>query len=368
MIFNSTYSTPQSMPNKYEIESSVRYFHSLTSKWTQNNELLLVTGYDYFFNKSDFKRLLKNYQYIVIMPQEAEPHQVLSDKVLDILYRSTSVTWVHQAIKAKDNEPLKEIVLKLSVPVHLISTEDFCENILKKIYIPADTETLNNARWRQRITGNMLLSNVKNPLNKVHQYAYFGLWVRVLKKSVDWIGGGLLLLLTLPVWAYAALIIRRQSPGSIFFRQQRVGIRQKEFDCVKFRSMSLDAEANGAQFASRNDSRVFKWGRTMRATRIDELPQLLNIIKGEMSLIGPRPERKVFIETFEELIPDYNQRHAVKPGLSGYAQVMYSYGCSVSDARHKLMYDLYYIKNWSVGLEIFIAIETVRTMIAKRGL
>jgi len=174
--------------------------------------------------------------------------------------------------------------------------------------------------------------------------------------------------LTLPIWGLSALVIRKQSPGSVFYTQDRLGLNGQKFECIKFRSMRLDAEAEGARFASRNDERIFPFGRVMRITRIDELPQLLNLMKGEISLIGPRPERGVFVETFEEEIPFYNERLLVKPGISGYAQVMYPYGSGVKDARHKLMYDLYYIKNWSLALELQIVRRTLVTVLLSKGI
>ena len=131
--------------------------------------------------------------------------------------------------------------------------------------------------------------------------------------------------------------------------------------------MRPDAESNGASFSKKNDSRVFAYGGFMRLTRIDELPQIYNIFRRDISLIGPRPERPVFCESFEEVIPYYNLRHNVKPGITGYAQVMYSYGAGIADARHKLMYDLYYIKNWSLLLELKIILLTIVVILGRKG-
>jgi lipopolysaccharide/colanic/teichoic acid biosynthesis glycosyltransferase len=131
--------------------------------------------------------------------------------------------------------------------------------------------------------------------------------------------------------------------------------------------MYLDAEKNGAQFATEDDDRVYAWGETMRATRIDELPQLWNVLNGDMHLIGPRPERKVWIEEFEKEIPYYNERHIIKPGLTGWAQVLYPYGVNAYDAKQKLMYDLYYIKHWSLWLEIKTVWKTIIVIIYRKG-
>jgi lipopolysaccharide/colanic/teichoic acid biosynthesis glycosyltransferase len=168
---------------------------------------------------------------------------------------------------------------------------------------------------------------------------------------------------------YSAYRIKKESPdGPIFFKQKRVGLNGKEFVCVKFRSMIPDAEKGNPQFASKNDPRVFKWGETIRKTRIDELPQILNVLKGDMHFIGPRPERKVWTEQFEEQIPYYSERHLIKPGITGWAQVMYPYGVNTEDAKQKLMYDLYYIKHWSLLLEMKVLWKTIKVVLNKKGL
>ncbi|MGL5613709.1 exopolysaccharide biosynthesis polyprenyl glycosylphosphotransferase, partial [Cetobacterium sp.] len=146
--------------------------------------------------------------------------------------------------------------------------------------------------------------------------------------------------LTFPIMIIAAIIVKIESPGPIIYSQDRVGENEKEFPVYKFRSMRQDAEKDGAKWAQKNDPRVTKFGNFMRKTRVDELPQLLNVIRGDMSFIGPRPERMVFIKELEKQIPYYGLRHMVKPGLTGWAQVMYPYGATVEDAKNKLEYDL----------------------------
>src|SRR5215510_2090414 len=173
-------------------------------------------------------------------------------------------------------------------------------------------------------------------------------------------------LLTSPLMLLAALAIKLDSPGPVFYLQERVGLHNITFRIIKFRSMHADAEANGPVWAHEGDSRVTRVGRWIRKLRIDELPQLLNIIRGEMSLIGPRPERPVFIEQLERRIPYYSERHLVKPGLTGWAQVRYPYGASFEDAREKHQYDLYYTKNQSPMLDILILLETVRIVLFGR--
>lgn len=188
-----------------------------------------------------------------------------------------------------------------------------------------------------------------------------------IKRVFDIIMAIIIGVMTLPVMAVAAIIVRLESPGPIMYSQDRVGENGKEFKVHKFRSMRNDAEKDGAKWAQVNDPRVTKFGNFMRKTRIDELPQLINVLKGEMSFIGPRPERMVFIKELEKEIPYYNLRHMVKPGLTGWAQVMYPYGASVEDARRKLEYDLYYIKHHSLYLDLMIMFMTFKTVVFGKG-
>ena len=167
-----------------------------------------------------------------------------------------------------------------------------------------------------------------------------------------------------PIMILVALAIRLTSPGPILFRQTRVGFNGSHFTVYKFRSMVVDAEARtGAVWAQRNDPRVTAIGRFLRKTRLDELPQLFNIVRGHMSVVGPRPERPEFVTLFNNIIPFYRQRHAVKPGLTGWAQINYKYGESVEDTVKKLEYDLYYIKNLSPSLDFYIMFHTAKVML-----
>ena len=189
-------------------------------------------------------------------------------------------------------------------------------------------------------------------------------WHKILD-LVFGVCGLLVLLLLLPI---IALLIRLDSPGPIFYTQERLGYRGRIFYIYKFRSMYIDAEQAGhAIWATENDMRVTRMGRFMRATHLDELPQVINILYGEMSLIGPRPERKEFVTTLETMIPLYRCRLSVKPGLTGWAQVRYKYGASLEDTRRKLEYDLYYLKHVSVGLDLLIMFETIKTIVLRRG-
>jgi len=171
-----------------------------------------------------------------------------------------------------------------------------------------------------------------------------------------------------PLMLIAGLLIKINSPGPVFFRQVRVGEREKDFVLCKFRTMRQDAEQEtGAVWALEKDPRVTSVGNILRKTRFDEIPQLFNVLKGDMSLIGPRPERPEFVEKLKEIIPYYSERHFVKPGITGWAQVRYRYGASVEDAVEKLRYDLYYIKNLSFFLDMLIVLETVKVVLFGRG-
>ena len=176
-----------------------------------------------------------------------------------------------------------------------------------------------------------------------------------------------LLALTLPLMLIVAVLIRLDSPGPVLYRQERVGLGGKPFTLLKFRSMRVDAEARGPVWAKQRDPRVTGVGSFMRRTRIDELPQLFNVLRGQMSFIGPRPERPHFVEQLAEVIPYYRERARVKPGLTGWAQVNFPYGASVEDARGKLSYDLYYVKHRSILLDLSILFATVRVILFQEG-
>ncbi len=193
--------------------------------------------------------------------------------------------------------------------------------------------------------------------------------VRTLVKRVfDLISSSILLLIALPVMLLTALAIKLESRGPIIYSQERVGLGGQSFMCLKFRSMRTDAEKDGvARWATKNDSRVTRVGAFIRKMRIDELPQLVSVLKGEMSLVGPRPERPSFVAQLQEQIPFYDIRHSVKPGVTGWAQVRYSYGASVEDARRKHQFDLYYVKNNSLFLDLLVLVETVSVVLFREG-
>ena len=173
--------------------------------------------------------------------------------------------------------------------------------------------------------------------------------------------------ITLPVMLITAIAIKLESEGNILFIQNRVGQNGKEFKIYKFRSMCKDSEKNGAQFAQSRDMRVTRIGKFIRKTRIDELPQFFNILKGDMALIGPRPEQKAFVEQFEKNIPFYNYRHIVKPGITGWAQVTHGYAATEDETQVKVEHDFFYIKHFSFSLDVLIFFKTIHTMLTGFG-
>lgn len=195
-----------------------------------------------------------------------------------------------------------------------------------------------------------------------------GSWRTAVKRMFDIVCAALLIVASAPIMLVAALAICFESRGPVFYRQQRVGQNSRCFSIVKFRSMRTDAEKDGQpQWAQANDSRITRVGQVIRRLRIDELPQLFNVLKGDMSLVGPRPERPYFVEQLTQQIPFYALRHSVKPGVTGWAQVRYAYGATVEDSQEKLQYDLYYVKNHTLFLDLVVLMETVGVVLTGKG-
>jgi exopolysaccharide biosynthesis polyprenyl glycosylphosphotransferase len=190
----------------------------------------------------------------------------------------------------------------------------------------------------------------------------------VAKRLFDLAASALLLLLSAPIIAIAAVLVKLESKGPAFFRQTRVGLYGQTFDILKLRSMRNDAEVAGkAVWAEKDDPRITRVGRFIRKVRIDELPQVWTVLRGQMSFVGPRPERPQFVDDLEGHLPYYAERHMVKPGITGWAQINYPYGASLEDSRHKLEYDLYYAKNYTPFLDILILLQTVRVLLWPEG-
>lgn len=189
-----------------------------------------------------------------------------------------------------------------------------------------------------------------------------------VKRLCDLLSAALLLLVSAPVMLITALLIKLESPGPVLYKQERVGLNGRCFDVIKFRSMRTDAEKDGRpRWATAKDDRVTRIGRIIRRLRIDELPQIFNILLGDMSIVGPRPERPFFVEQLARELPYYGLRHSIKPGVTGWAQVRYPYGATVEDSLQKLQYDLYYVKNHNLTLDLLVLFETVGVVLTGKG-
>jgi lipopolysaccharide/colanic/teichoic acid biosynthesis glycosyltransferase len=188
----------------------------------------------------------------------------------------------------------------------------------------------------------------------------------IQKRIIDYVLVIFLTIVSLPVMFYTVYRIKKESFGPIFFKQTRIGLNGKSFECYKFRSMHVNSNFN--PYTEENDSRIFPFGIIMRKMRIDELPQILNVLKGDMHLIGPRAEWDILVEEYTDAIPNYQNRHIVKPGITGLAQVLYPYGRNINDAKNKLKYDLIYIKKWSFLIELKVVIKTVVIILSRKGI
>lgn len=187
------------------------------------------------------------------------------------------------------------------------------------------------------------------------------------KRAIEFVLSLIGLILLSPLILILSILIKFDSRGSVFYQQERVGENGRIFKLLKFRSMVENAEANGPVWAEQDDARITRVGRWIRKWRLDEIPQMINVIKGDLSFAGPRPERLFFVEKLRKEIPFYNQRFSVKPGITGWAQIKYHYGASKEDALEKLKYDLYYIKNLSPLFDLLIIFETIKVVLFGKG-
>ena len=229
-------------------------------------------------------------------------------------------------------------------------------------------EVVDAPSFYEQMTGKLLLENITPSWFIFSEGFRVSHLSRIVKRTMDLTCSVTGIILVAPFLPIIALVIKLDSPGPLFFRQVRVGRKEKNFVLFKFRTMREDAEkGTGAVWAQQNDPRITRVGTFLRKSRIDELPQLFNVFIGDMSLVGPRPERPEFVEELKKVIPYYSERHSVKPGVTGWAQIRYPYGASVADALEKLRYDLFYIKNLSLSLDIMIILETVKVVLFRRG-
>jgi lipopolysaccharide/colanic/teichoic acid biosynthesis glycosyltransferase len=309
---------------------------------------MLVLGRKYKFTQLELDRLNKKFNNIVtIKYTKKDQDEVLkeietaaSQNEFDILVLNT---------KAKVEDNIIKYLTKLQFEkrnkkIQIITIEQFVEKYFNKCYIPEDNDDLH------------YLTDIK-PYNS-YQY--------ILKRMIDYIGVFFLWLIHTYFKSKVKKTMDKQSPGSLYFTQPRVGKDTINFTCYKFRTMHENSEHN--PYTQDNDSRIFAYGEFMRKTRIDEIPQYKNILKGEMHLIGPRAEWDILVDNYENELPYYHERHLVMPGITGWAQVNYPYGRDIFDTKQKLMYDLYYIKHWSLWLEIKVVWKTIMVVLDKKGL
>lgn len=276
---------------------------------------------------------------------EAIPRSAIHD--LGVFVEKLGVSEVVLALEERRNAlPLKDLLRIKTQGVHVNDFSSFME----------------------RETGRVDLDSV-NPSWLIFSDGFSSgrMFSSMAKRAFDVLASGLLLLLTFPVIALFAILVKLDSKGPAFFRQPRVGLYGEVFQVVKLRSMRTDAEKDGVKWAEKDDPRITRLGRFIRKVRIDELPQTWSVLKGEMSFVGPRPEVPKFVAELEEHLPYYAERHMVKPGITGWAQINYPYGASIEDARHKLEYDLYYAKNYTPFLDLLILLQTLRVVLWPEG-
>lgn len=259
-------------------------------------------------------------------------------------------------------ERVHKIVISLGERRGILPMRDILKCKLKGVSI------VDGLSFYEQVTGKLMVENI-NPSWFVFSDGFrLTPIMRIFKRFFDLVFSILGLLATLPLMPLIALAVKMTSQGPVFFRQRRVGYADKSFFIYKFRTMNNDAEKmTGAVWAQENDPRITKVGRFLRKTRLDEIPQLFNVVKGDMSFVGPRPERPEFVEKLEKTIPYYTNRHSIKPGITGWAQVKYPYGASEEDALEKLRYDLFYIKNYAPSLDLLIILETIKVVLFGRG-
>ena len=238
---------------------------------------------------------------------------------------------------------------------------------LLELSLAGDVSIEEGASFYERITGRVSLNMIRPSWLIFGGRGRQARLAAVSRSAVHWFVALIGFTLSLPIMLVTAVLVKLDSRGPVFYKQERVGKNGHTFVLTKFRSMRTDAEKAGPVWASKDDDRTTRVGRVIRKLRIDEIPQFWNILRGEMSFVGPRPERPHFVAQLAEEIPYYEQRHLIAPGLTGWAQIKYPYGASIEDARQKLQYDLFYIKNYSLLLDALIIFETIKIVLFGRG-
>ncbi|WP_020398779.1 TIGR03013 family XrtA/PEP-CTERM system glycosyltransferase [Kordiimonas gwangyangensis] len=292
--------------------------------------------------------------------------------IVDIVMLPGETKPLTHAIILDDIETLDKFAMERDIEMIILANEDEATSLPLEPLIAcklAGIEIKDRLSFYEQVRGYVELTSVRSEWIIFSDGFRGGTGIeRIAKRLLDIAVSMLLLLITLPVMLVVAVLVKVTSRGPVFYRQERVGMHGQTFKLLKFRSMRQDAEAMGApQWAQKNDPRVTPVGAFLRKTRLDEIPQVINVLSGSMSFVGPRPERPFFVDQLSAEVPFYRERHCVKPGITGWAQIQYPYGASVEDARRKLEYDLYYIKNYSLFLDLLIILQTMRVILFPSG-
>ena len=304
---------------------------------------LIVLGEQHNFSNEELKILEKKFSKLNFIKYNEVDSKKVMNTINSYLTQKENSLIVLNTKALVSKELLSYLITLEQKGIEYISIQSFMEKYLNKCYIPNNFSDIN------------FLEKMK-PFNKIELFFKF---------LIDYTASISLIILTSPIILYSIYKIKKESPGSIIFKQQRIGLKGKEFTCYKFRSMHENSHDD--PYTRKNDNRIYPWGDFMRKTRIDELPQLINILKGDMHLIGPRAEWNRLVKDYENQIPYYHQRHIIKPGITGWAQVNYPYGANLYDTKQKLMFDFYYIKNWNLWLEIKSIWKTIMVVLGKKG-
>lgn len=331
--------------------------------------LLVVTGFLWLWRKFFFNNVVKSSKINVIFFGSSKEVEDFANFV------NNSPQLAYQVVDIFDDNKSKEVNIERYVKEHNIEVIAVSDEIkqddalISDFYniIPLGVAIVDFSNFYESVTGKVPVSVIGKTwflenLVEINKREYEN-----IKRIVDLamsIVIGVIFLALLPV---VSLLIKITSKGDVFYRQKRIGKNGKVFDIIKFRSMVSGAEVNGAEWSKKDDTRITYFGKLLRGSRIDELPQILNVIRGDLSFFGPRPERPEFVKELSIKLPHYNMRHLVKPGLTGWAQINFPYGASVEDAMEKLQYDFFYIKNRSLALDVSIALKTLKTIISHEG-
>jgi len=302
---------------------------------------MIILGDRYKFLKSELLQLQKSRDNIYHIKIAKRSSEKIIDELKEIKNKNIKLIVINSKVQIPKNV-ISYLTKQNLLGARLVTIEHFLENRFHKCFIDEDSTDF---------------------FEDINSFTIFQLFQKCI---IDFIAFMVLLPIFLITLIFSLYKTKKESPGPIFYKQKRVGRFEKEFKCIKLRSMYLDAEKDGPKFAKEDDKRVFPWGRKLRNSKLDELGQLLNILKGDMHFVGPRPERRVWTKKFEKEIPFYSKRHLVKPGITGWAQIKYQYGGGTLGAYQKLMYDLYYIKHWSFLLDFKIVLNTAIFMLIRK--